>query len=274
MSDTNEAVFVLPDGTPLLTGCKQPAELRFAAAPAWDEANDVLPQDQWEEHDDLKDFCSPVRAQKNNNCTNAALSGLAEALFRSAGVENVPRLSWSFLYALCNGGSDDGAMCRDLARKFRDGPGIPPESVWPDSRIFEPRGGMPAEAISAATPFQALEIYQCLNWQHVGSALTRRFLVYHGFVMGRDYQNTGQDGKVPRWDGRNAAGHAMFSRGLTRRFGDWRTITPNSWGTSWGDGGVGYWDASYFWDRRGNRVNLDAFAVRAIKRTDALPQSS
>lgn len=267
MSDT----FYLPDGTPCLTGYLNPDELRFAAAPAWDEANPVLREDEWEEHDDLAAFSPPPRAQKNNNCTNAALGGLAEAAFRAAGVADVPRLSWSFLYAQCNGGRDQGAFCRDLAKKFRDGPGLCPEGVWPDDRIYEPRGGFPAEVLAAAEPWRALEIYQCLNWEHVCSALSRRFLVYHGFVMGRGYQRTGADGRVPDWDGSYAAGHAMYSRGLTRRFGDWRTVTPNSWGPSWGDGGVGYWPGSYFWAARGNFVNLDCYAVRAVRRRDPLP---
>lgn len=255
--------------TPMF-GALQPDVLRFAGAPAWDEANDVLPESQWEEHDDLAPFCSPVRAQQNNNCTNAALGGLAEALFRAQGVGDVPRLSWAFLYAMCNDGRDQGAYCRDLADKFRT-VGLAPEAKWPDSKILA--RSFPQDVLDAAAEYQALEVYQCLNWQHVGSALTRRFFVYHGFVLGNSYSRTGSDGRAPEWDGAFTNGHAMFSRGLTKRFGSWRTVTPNSWGPSFGDRGVGYWPESYFWAQRGNYVNLDAFAIRAVKRKDRLPQA-
>ena len=124
-----------------------------------------------------------------------------------------------------------------------------------------------------ASQHMALEIYQCLNFEHVASALTNRFVVYHGFMMGYAYQRTGSDGKVPSWDGQYASGHAMFSRGLTRKFDDWRTITPNTWGENWGDRGVGYWDRSYFWAQNGRWVNLDCYAIRAVKRKDKLPKA-
>lgn len=48
-------------------------------------------------------------------------------------------------------------------------------------------------------------------------------------------------------------------------------ITPNSWGKAWGDSGVGYWPASYWWVQSGNKVNLEAFAVRAVKHKKAMP---
>jgi hypothetical protein len=260
----------LPDGTPVLMGCLQPEELRFGAVPSFDEANEVLPESQWEEHDDYAAFTPPVRAQKNNNCTAAALSPLAECLFRSVGVENVPTLSWSFLYARNNGNRDQGAYCRDLALDFK-GVGIAPATLVPDSQIYTPRGGYPQDVMTAAGEWCALEVFQCLNSSHVASALSRRFLVYHGFVLGNRFFNTGRDGKVPAYDGRYSNGHAMWSRGLTRKFGDWRAVTVNSWGTSFGENGVCYCPSDYFWAQSGRSVNLDAYAFRAVKWKDKLP---
>lgn len=260
--------FNLPDGTPVKMGMKAPPELRFAAVPAWDAANPVLTEDECQDTDRLRQFLSPIKTQHYNNCTNAALAGLGEALFRSCGME-VPTLSMSFNYARHNDGVDQGAMCRDLAYDFRE-VGMVPDALYPENRVVSRPS---AEVVAKAKEITALEVYQCLDWSHVRSALARDFFVYHGFVLGQAFFNVGRDGKVPRWDGRIANGHAMFSCGLTRRFGDLRTIMPNSWGVSFGDQGVGYCDSSYFWDRRGNFVNLDAFAIRAVKRlkTDDLP---
>lgn len=263
----------LSDGTPVRMGLVQPEVLRFGAVPAWADRNPVLPESQWEEHDDYAPHCRPSLAQSFNNCTNASLAWLLAAAFRVAGLD-CPPLSRSYLYAFHNGGRDEGAMCRDLAASCMSR-GLPPESEWPESKIYLSRGGVPAAVDALAKQHLALEIYQCLNWADVGSALTNRFLVYHGFVLGQAFFNTGKDGIVPPWDGRLANGHAMGSRGLRKVNGQWRTITPNTWGPSFGDNGVGYIDASYFWPQRGNFVNLDAYAIRAVKAskstTDSLP---
>lgn len=260
------------------TGCVQPTVLRFAAVPRWDERNPVLPESDWVEHDDLADCCPEVEVQQNNNCTNAALAMALGTMFRAAGVADVPRFSWSFQYALHNDGVDRGAMCRDLMADVHSGArglGLPPASAWPDDRIFKPRGGFPKQVLEAAAKWQVLEVYQCLTFADVMSALSLRFGVYHGFVLGTSYQATGPDGRAPEYDGAFANGHAMFSRGSTKRFGDWRTITPNTWGRGFGDRGVGYWPESYFWGQREMRgqtyVNLDAYAIRAVKRPDTLP---
>lgn len=252
-------------------GHNAPPVLRFAAVPSWDEANPTLPESQWEEHDDFAQVWPQIESQQNNNCTDASLAGLAHALFKFAGVENVPRFSWSFGYSHHNGGQDQGAYCRELAKDFRDGPGRVPVEMWPDSRIVA--NSWPPEVLAEADRWRALEVYQCLDWQQIGSALTRRFMVYHGFVLGNAFQSTGASGRVPEWDGRMANGHAMASRGLTKVFGDWRTITPNTWGLGFGDKGVGFWPKSYFWAQNRGFVNLEAFAVRAPRRVDPLPKA-
>ena len=263
----------LPDGTPVKLGCRQPGELRFGAVPAWEDANPVLSEDECQDHDDLAGFTPSIGQQNFNNCTNAALASLAEAAFRAAGEPETPPLSWSFLYAHHNGRRDQGAYCRDLADDLRKR-GLPRADLWPENKIYLPRGGVPREVAEDAASRTALEIYQCLGWADVRSALARRFFVYHGFVLGRAFFNTGRDGRVPSFDGSFANGHAMWSRGLTRRFGDLRTVCVNSWGRSFGENGIGYIDASYFWGQRGNTVNLDCYAVRAVRRRDPLPPAA
>lgn len=265
----------IPEGLDFVPkfGLVLPAELRFSGVPAFDEANDVLPESEWEEHDDLADFWPQIMAQANNNCTCASLAQGAEASFKAAGVPNVPHLSWGFNYTLRNGGRDEGAMCRDLAIDSK-GIGLCPAALVSDSAVTKPRGGYGQDVLTAAAEWQFLEIYQCLNWQHVGSALSERFIVYHGFCLGRSGLSASADGRVPEYDGSTANGHAMVSRGLTRKFGEMRTITPNTWGTRYGLAGIGFWPKSYFWDRRGNFVNLDAYALRAVRRRDPLPPAA
>lgn len=250
-----------------LCGYLPPPTPRFAAVPTWSDKNDVLPESEWVEHDDHAALWPEIEQQHSSNCTNASLAHLATAAFRIAGV-NAPRFSWSANYARHNGGRDEGAYCRDLARDFLEGPGMCPASLCPDANIF---ARWNQEMVSAASEWQALEIYQCMSFADVMSALSRRFLVYSGFVLGNSGMSNPSDGRMPEYDGIFGNGHAMASRGITKRFGDWRTITPNSWGKAWGDSGVGYWPASYWWVQSGNKVNLEAFAVRAVKHKKAMP---
>lgn len=241
-----------------LCGALRPDTPRFSAVPAWAERNPVLPQSEWREHDDHAALCPVIEAQKNNNCTNASLAHMAGTLFKLHGL-NPPRFSWSALYARNNGGRDAGAFCRDLAADMLN-VGMVPSELWPDGQIF---GQWSALQTEAASRWKALEVYQCMNFADVASALSRGFLVYHGFVLGNGGVSNPANGRMPEFDGSYANGHAMWSRGLTKRFGDWRTITPNTWGTQWGDDGVGYWPASYFWLQSGQFVNLDCYAIRA-----------
>lgn len=255
-----------------LMGRLTPVNRRFKAVPTWDSANPVLPESEWREHDDHADLWPEIESQQNSNCTNASLAGLANCAFKLAGVENVPRFSWSFNYARHNGGQDEGAFCHDVMGDFRFGTGMAPSSLWPDEKIIA--SSFPKDVVDAASKWTALEVYQCMDFASVASALSMGFLVYTGFVLGNGYTNVPSSGKVPEWDGRVANGHAMASRGLTKQFGDWRTITPNTWGTSWGKKGIGFWPKSYFWESQGNMENLEAFAVRAVKRLDKLPNTT
>lgn len=255
-----------------LMGRLIPKMRRMHAIPTWDSANVVLPESQWREHDDHADLWPEIEAQLNSNCTNASIAGLGNCAFKLAGVKNVPRFSWSFNYARHNGGQDEGAFCHDVMGDFRFGTGLAPSDMWPDSHIIA--YSFPKAVVDEAGKWTALEVYQCMDFASVASALSLGFLVYTGFVLGNGFTDVPSNGKVPEWDGRIANGHAMASRGLTKEFGDWRTITPNTWGTGFGNKGVGYWPKSYFWESRGNTENLEAFAVRSVKRVDKLPTTS
>ena len=256
---------ILEDGTKVFLGCLQPEELRFAAAPAWDEKNPTLPESECRDTNHLEQFLHPVRQQLNNNCTNASLACLLEALKTSTGEENVEPLSMTMQYALHNGGRDRGAYCRDLADSARK-IGLCRDKLWGDDKIYLPRSGqLPQEVLEDAKNTVVLEIYQCMNWDEVRTALALDYFVYHGFVLGNAFFKTKSDGVVPNFDGSFANGHAMFSYGLTRKFGSPRAMTRNTWGASFGDKGNCYIPKSYFWDRSGQYVNLDAFAIRALR---------
>lgn len=270
--DTGEPM-LLEDGTVIRMGLVHPDVMRFGAVPTWADANPVLSEADCEEHDDFAAYCEPPKTQHFSNCTDASMAWALKVAFRSQGFD-VPDLSMSFQYALNNGGRDQGASCRDVAASVL-ATGKPPASLWPESQIFLPRGGVSQEVKDAAGLYKAFEVYQCMNWADVRSAISRRFLVYHGFVLGQAFiSRTGSDGMVPEYDGRRVNGHAMVSRGLKRVNGKLRTITPNTWGPSFGDKGIGYIPESYFWAESGNFVNLDAFAIRAVKPTGVEPPTA
>lgn len=263
--------------TQFKTGCKAPLHVRFGAVPKWSDKNPVLSESECQDHDNLAQFCEPSKAQNYNNCTNASLAWIVQTAFKQAGIA-CPDLSRSFAYALCNGGVDQGAMCRDVMSVAMT-KGLPPEMLCPEDHIYLPRGGWPTSLLKAAMQWELLEVYQCMDWPDVRSALAREFLVYHGFSLGGDdrhcpFFDTGSNGKPPTWDGRLSNGHAMGSRGLTRKFGDLRTVTPNTWGTTFGDGGVCYIDQSYFNGGSGNYLNMEAFAIRFAKIATPLPVAS
>lgn len=267
--------FLLPNGQPVKLGQNAPEQFRLAAVPAWSEANPVLQEDDCADHDDLAKFYPESKSQSFNNCTNASIAALAKAQLESQGVKT-PDLSRSFAYAQANGGRDEGASCRAVIQLIMgkgDAPGLPTEELWPEKNIYMPRNGFPQNVIADAKARIALEVYQCLTWNDVISAVARRFGVYQGFVLGQNWFKVPKSGKVAPWDGQFANGHATVSRGLTRKFGDLRVIVPNTWGTAYGENGVGYVDKSYYWTQRGNFVNLEAYAIRAFKIPDAdLPQ--
>lgn len=251
----------LASGQPVKMGCKLPPELRFAAVPTWAEANPVLDESEWEEHDEYAPWQVPIKHQHYSNCTNASLAGLAEMLWAASG-NGLTNLSMSFLYAQCNGGVDEGAFCRDLAAKFVTA-GLCTDVLAPETMATA--RSFSAEATADAATRCGFEIYQCMSWGDVGSALTRRFGVYHGFCLGGRFFNTGSDGVVPSFDGSPSNGHAQYSRGLVKINGAWRTITPNSWDTTFGKSGIGLIDKSYFGANIGRMVNLDCYAIRAMK---------
>jgi hypothetical protein len=253
----------LPDGSHAKMGCVRPVHIRFGAVPMWADKNPVLAENDCPDHDDLAQFCEPPKTQHYSNCTNASLAWGAQAIFKANGVD-CPDLSMSFLYALNNGGRDQGAMCRDVIASWM-AKGLPPASVVPESQIFTPRGGFSRAVLAAALQWQGFEVYQCMNWDDVRSALARRFIVYHGFSLGQAFFQA-PEGKVPEFDGQEVNGHAQCSRGLTRRFGDLRTITPNTWGSQgFGDNGIGYIPESYFAPTLGGDPNLDAYAIRSAE---------
>lgn len=262
-----DEIVTLESGLQVRLGCLQPEVARFEAVPAWSEKNPVLAEDECPDCDHMAGSMAAIGEQQNNNCTNAALASLLETFLVHLGEEDVPSLSWSYLYAMFNRNQDRGAYCRDLVLQALKG-GCAPKSKWADENIYMPRGGFPTDVIESALPYRPLEVYQCENWADARSALARGFAVYHGFVLGQAFFRTKGDGKVPQFDGQLKSGHAMWARGLTRKFGDLRAIVPNSWSPGFGERGLCYIDKSYFWAAQGNYVNLDAYAVRSVRKAN------
>lgn len=269
------SILTMRTGVIVRCGRNSPDEFRNAAVPAWAERNPVLQESDCDDHDDLAKWYPESLAQGFNNCTNASIAAASKAQLESQGIQT-PNLSRSYQYAQCNGGRDQGASCRQVIQNLMGNgpyPGLPAESLYPENQIYMPKGGFPQHVIDDAKTRIAFEVYQCLSWADVISAVARRFFVYQGYVLGQNWFSVPKSGKVASWDGRFENGHATIARGLTRKFGDLRVIVPNTWGPSFGDNGVGYVDQSYYWTQRGNFVNLEAYAIRAFKIPDAdLPQ--
>lgn len=226
---------------PLATGCL-PRSSKVGEKPHFPVAGTVdacpiLPRSQWSECSIRHKVWTVIDQNPQNSCCPSATTGAAMLLREIAGEKRI-LLSQGSLYGQINGGRDNGANIEDaLEAMMKTG-------VCPASRI-DPQDWQgrdwPSDWKAEAKKFRILEAFDCPTFDAVASAVQRSLPVVFGVFWG-------------------AGGHAITAVGLKQIGGSWNLEFLNSWGASWGDGGLGFLPEA----KCGGIKNFGAFAVRSV----------
>lgn len=118
-----------------------------------------------------------------------------------------------------------------------------------------------------ANPFRIQTYYVCKSRQEIQAAIMNTGGVIIGIPVYDSFMYVGGDGIVkynPNRDIHNYGGHAQLLIGWKYIGSTLYWISVNSWGETWGDGGVCYLPESYPWCDNGYAV-LDAIRETTIK---------
>lgn len=220
---------------PMRRGClprkSRPGEL----CPMASERIKVIPRDQWADYAQdasLTPFIKTVLDQDGvGSCATESSTGGVMIDLAMAGVPHVELNPW-FIYQATSGGRDRGSSIDENLAFIRQY-GIAPTSIWPRSKGWSTTPS--EEAFAAALEFRIEEFYDIASIDEMVSALLLGFPVIYG-----------------------ADGHSVCK---VQHLDDTKGLDLNSWGTSWGDNGLGVW-ASY----RAVNWSYGAFAIRTVKR--------
>lgn len=199
----------------------------------------------------------PVKYQQQSGCTGQGSHiGFWLAALNAGMTIPEDGFSPTSLYAMINGGLDNGAFVSD-AMKASIEYGFATGSQVTEDEYFESQ--LSDEAKQTRTRFRVSDAFHCTFFEAIGSALQLQYPVVFGIILPYGYQSVGADGVMPRAPFDPRAGHCMCAYGTTR---DKRTGRPlikarNSWGDRWGNKGNCLLDAYHFGRQ------CDAFAIRA-----------
>jgi hypothetical protein len=187
-------------------------------------------------------------------------NGAAGALRRArllAGASDVA-LSPGFLYALINGGSDNGAVISDACDALTRVGTCTYTTVG--ERPFYTQQ-MPAAAHAEAARFRVARAYHAQTFDEIVSGLLLGFLPVFGIMVGNSFQRFDRHGVAGHTPG--PGNHCLHADGCARLDdGRWVLDTVNSWGDSWGPwkNGRCYLDEDHF--AHGDQP--DAFLIEAV----------
>lgn len=221
--------------TELPPGRKWGLKPRMSRVGEWctraEDAIDIIPRDEWADRAKklpVVPYIPEILDQgKVGSCAAEATTG---ATMTERAIHGLPHVSLNpyFLYHHTSGGVDRGSSIDENLAVARD-MGIAPISVWPRSKGWRQKPS--DEAYEAAENYRIREFYDVTSINELVSCLLHGFLVVAG-----------------------ANGHAVY---WIEHIDESKGRTVNSWGTDWGEGGIGVW-CSY----RAINWAYGAFAVR------------
>ncbi len=254
-----------PDGQVRLLGCLPPKP-DFGGLPKFAASNAVLPRDQWQDVD-LSPLAGSVWDQgQHGSCVGHGSTKAFEIAFRMGG-GTVPDSGFSptSLYALVNGGRDQGAIVSDAMDALLQ-KGVCTMAECPESIIYSSR--IPASANATRQRFRVADAYHCSTFDEIGSALQLGFPVSFGITLHGAFNNLNSEGVAGIGWG-VLGGHCMCGYGTKKlKDGSWAIRVRNSWGPKWGLGG----DCLLIENHFGS--DCDAFAIRADIRDPQDPANS
>lgn len=162
--------------------------------------------------------------------------GWASALMKARASRGMKQqiLSPTYLYSLINGNRDQGAVISDGIEALQT-VGTCLFSTVGENRIYQSQ--MPAGARAEAARFKLGAAYHCASWaEAISAVLTGLFFPVFGLQVGNNFMRFDRYG-VAGHD-RGPGNHCLHGDGVKYLpDGRWVIDVPNSWGTSFGDGG-------------------------------------
>ncbi|MCC6125687.1 MAG: hypothetical protein IT426_12040 [Pirellulales bacterium] len=227
--------------TPQATGClprssKVGENALFPVAGTVD-ACPLLSRSDWIECSIRHKVWTVIDQNPQSSCCPSAAAGAAMILREIAGQKRI-LLSQGSLYGQINGGRDAGANIEDALDAMMN-VGVCPASQI-DPKNWQGRG-WPRDWKAEAKKFRVLEAFDCPTFDAVASAVQRGMPVVFGVFWG-------------------AGGHALTAVGLKKNGGGWNLEFLNSWGASWGDGGLGFLPEA----KCRGIATFGAFALRSV----------
>jgi len=231
------------------------ASANFAAAPELKEIDM-----SWQSHRILN--------QKNtSSCVAHATTTGMEILYKQR--QNVNEdFNPFFMYALINGGSDEGAYisdAMDAAMKF----GICEKDAIQSDRVLY-KNQLSKTSYENASRFKLEKAYRCTTFDQVCQALNLGFVVNIGILVGSNFARVDSDGIAPLPNG-GGGGHSMLACGLKKhsKYG-WLVKLQNSWGENFGQKGYCFVRKEHF----EYYSKLDCFAFQGVidDPKDPIPQ--
>jgi hypothetical protein len=198
--------------------------LLSATLPRFQDAYTSVPEAQWAESDQIAQFNPPMLYQVQNGCVGHAACTAFWVAWVASGLDPLD-FSPTWIYAMTNGGRDNGAMIGDVIDALQKH-GICLASTFPEDHTYAPAASSPAYAEAAL--YKLDDAYQIATWEELGTALHKGFQVESSVMVGRDFMNMDADGFVPVDGG--PGNHAVFSGGIRRFKGKVGAKTRTSWG--------------------------------------------
>lgn len=241
---------ITSNGTVYLTGLR-PAGPKMQAAAEYTAAFDLIPEADWPDRGGgLRDFFPFDWDQNPNNSCGGHGAGAAFNTAWNFQGEELKEFSPDFLYALCNGGSDNGSMPDDLLEELQR-TGVCLRATGPHGKIYRQQYGQ--TAVAEAGRFRADQVFTFRTFAELATAVLRRQACFTGIFCGNSF-NPDAAGRLPEWDratnrlGQYVGGHCTAQIGELEKVAGrgWGVWTRNSWGRRWGKDGWAWTPRSYF----------------------------
>lgn len=172
------------------------------------------------------------------------------------------KLSGNGLYAMINGGRDQGSMLDSGLQAMTEN-GVPLRSKVPEIEEYREER-ISGEAWASMDKHQARECYRLDNEMDVASALASNFMVIVAVHAGRNFMRPDRNGVLGCDDG--DGNHAVGLDDIRISEGRLEYRLVNSWGVDWGLGDGTGWVT--FQGHLARTIGIHAFyAIRAAKRS-------
>lgn len=213
-----------------------PREKRRRFTP-FSSANPVIPRSNWKSFPPRMRPNVPILDQDGRGACVGHGSCSALMLARDVAGWTHQLLSPCFIYALINGGIDQGANLGDAATAIQS-KGACLMSEFPEPNYLA--RNIPPDAYTTALRFRVLDIYALANFDESVSASALGFTVFDTIQCGSNFSELDANGIPPvaRGMGNHCIANDDFEVKLVGS--DWLLRKRNSWATTWGLNGLFY----------------------------------